>query len=170
MSTSNNPPPTAEADEVPVEALTEEWAEYRVADGTRVFAKTLLVKVIWPAGGLAGGGFEMNIGGTNVLSIFGRRGTPEPPRSPEQILSLPREVVAFETVREPWNYYRIDGDRGLLKVRTSVTTIQKAAGHFDVAGQPLYLVTSGVVGGRAEPQEVIAALDRLRDRATAPIH
>jgi hypothetical protein len=153
--------------ELSAAVLTEEWSEYKVDDGTRLLVKTVVIKINW--GGLeAGGSVPIQIAGNQVMSVFGSPGRPDNSLTQDVIKGRKKTTLGFETLSEPWNYYRLEGDRGFVKVRTTVASVDRVEGTFDAMGMPVYVCSFGVAGGKAVRHEVEAALQRVVEQAHRP--
>jgi hypothetical protein len=63
------------------------------------------------------------------------------------------EVVGFQSHGEHWNEYLLD-DGALLKMKLVVTEVVRLEGHYDAAGNPVYIVHSTNVLSADVPDEL----------------
>uniref|UniRef100_A0A7C2BLK9 Uncharacterized protein n=1 Tax=Thermosphaera aggregans TaxID=54254 RepID=A0A7C2BLK9_9CREN len=121
---------------VDFEIASEGWNLYEVEDGTKLRVRVILKTVIKFGMGKYQFGVEQIIGTAFVPERL--RGPPSARKySPEELSqNIEKEDLAFKTLKETWNVYRLS-DGGTLSVKAEVSQINKTK-LFNEIGEPIY--------------------------------
>jgi hypothetical protein len=149
--------------EFAVEIVQESWSEYLLQDGTTIRTRPILIKVVFPQGKPAEGSqAPMALAAVPIIAVFpaeDRRG-PRAQSNPtqEQIQQAKSTPVRAEHTKEAWNYYRILGLKGALKVKMDIASVSRAEGLFTTEGEQVYSVGWSVAGGQISEEQLASDL------------
>lgn len=155
----SGPPTASPPAALPVEILRESWNEYRLEDGTVIRARPIIMKIVFPDGRPSPGqSAAMNLGAVPIIVTFvppERRG-PKAKANPTQseIQQARNTPVHADVSQETWNYYRVPGLPGGLKVKLTVATVTRAEGLFNVEGEQVYSVGWTITGGQVSEEQL----------------
>lgn len=133
-------------EELDFEIGQEEWNKYELQDRTKLRIRAILLKLYRAPASPEQTGFITNF--QNILSVIvdpNLRGLASTKiLSPEEINAANKHEVRFTPIVEPWNNYRLpNGDQ--LKTKLVVSLVYRIDGHYDIFGNPLYVVQSKTV-------------------------
>ncbi len=154
-------PPKGEFEELEPRIVKEVWNSYQLEDGTRIQARTILMKVFWPKGTEVKPGVEVQIAGSfnNMVVVFAPpklKGKPNPsPPSPPELRGHKMEEMGVVDSKEEWNLYKLPGDLPGIKVKMVVSSIYRVVGVFDQQGDPYYIVNSTQVVGPSSQRDIV---------------
>ncbi len=153
-------------EELEIDIIQEAWNTYDLEDGSRLRARAVLTKLLWPKGAEVREGepVEMSLGAKfqNIIVVFDApaklRGQPDQsPPSVRETAKMKKEEVGVVDSKEDWNYYRISKSPGGLKLKLVVTGVFRVTGVHDQDGNPYYIVNSQSVLGLMTPREIPSA-------------
>lgn len=151
------PGPPKDAVDLSFEPIREAWSIYRTKDG--VLVKVRLIPLHFKLAGMKEDGSAMLALGGNLLFAITApktlKGTPTTQvMTNEQIVAaIIERDVAFDTVTEDWNEYRVEGIKVGVKV---IATVIAKTSLFDANGDPIYYVTH---------QTIVRAVTNPEDKA-----
>ena len=127
---------------VDFDIVKENWSQYKLRDGTIVRIRFILLKTRKYKGRNRYGKPRYDINSKNVVGMIPNKsllGKPSGP-IPAEVLgqSIVDEDIQFETIKEPWNEYRLK-DGTIIRVKL-VLTIVSRTDKFDESGEPIYLL------------------------------
>jgi hypothetical protein len=152
--------------------LIEDWSDYDISDGTRLRAKLVVFKILGQPAGTSESPI-LNLAGNLQLVVVPPdhlKGHPEA-LTPAQISSAPKTPVIPTPRREPWSYYLLPGqpeERMFMKIRVTVIAAHRVVDHFDGEGNPLYSLSTGMIGGPTSRSEADAAWRALLEDPFPP--
>ncbi len=152
--------PDGEFEELEPQIIKEVWNSYQLDDGSRIHARIVLMKVLWPKGVRPKQGEAVQVQGrlSPLVTIFSPaklRGNPNPnPPSAAILPNFKTQESEIVDSNEDWNVYRLPGKLGGLKTKMVVSSIYRVMGVFDQYGDPFYIVNSTTVLGPTSPREV----------------
>lgn len=151
------PSPPKDAVDLSFEPIHEGWSIYRTKDD--VLIKVRLVVLHFKLAGIKEDGSALlALGGNLLFAITAPKSLKGAPTTQvmtnEQIVAaIIERDVAFDTVKEDWNEYSVEGIKVGVKV---VVTIIAKTSLFDANGDPIYYVTH---------QSVVRAVTNPEDKA-----
>lgn len=166
------PGPPKDAVDLSFEPIHEGWSVYRTKDD--VLVKIRFVILHFKLAGIKEDGSAMlALGGNLMFAVTAPKSLKGPPTtqvmSSEQIAAaIIERDVAFDTVKEDWNEYSVEGIKVGVKV---VITIIAKTSLFDANGDPIYSVNhQSIVRAVTNPEDK-AKFKKIwdeRDSANAP--
>jgi hypothetical protein len=149
------PGPPKDAVDLSFEPIHEGWSIYRTKDD--VLIKIRLIVLHFKLAGIKEDGSAMlALGGNLMFAITAPKKGPPTTQAMtnEQIVAAIVEPdVAFDTVKEDWNEYNVEGTK--VGVKVVVTVIAKTS-LFDANGDPIYNVNH---------QSIVRAVTKPEDKA-----
>lgn len=125
------------------EIIKEPWNIYKSKDGSTLKIRFVLIKVI-KEGIDETGNPIYGINSSNVVGVIAPKnlkGTPSPPYTPKELASsIVEDDIAFDTVSEDWNVYKLK-DGVTLNIKLVLVKVSRT-NKFDSRGDPIYLVNS----------------------------
>jgi len=140
---SSSSPPREQLTGIPVEftVLSEPWVRYKLEDGTRLFVKLVVAKVIRgfdQAGQPAYTFTSQNVMATHVPpSLKGQPSTAPFNLSDPSTFKIAASVDFDRMGPEKWNVYNL-ADGSVLKTRLEISTIARLD-NYGADGDPVYL-------------------------------
>lgn len=154
------PAPEGDVEELEAEIVREAWNTYDLEDGSRLRARSILTKVLWPKGFELLPGKEAKIGASiNQLIVVFAPKRLKGPRNPEaptvqEAAKMKQEEVGTVESKEEWSIYRLPGKRVGVKIKMVVSSVFRVVDVFNAEGDPYYLVNSTTVLGPTSPREI----------------
>lgn len=153
--------PVGDFEELEVQIVREAWNTYDLEDGTRIKARGVLTKVLWPKGVEPQKGEAIELGASinNIVVVFAPeslRGPPNPkPPTVRGAAKLKTEEIEVVDSKEEWSVYRIEKGSSGLKLRMVLTQVLRVVDVYDKEGAPYYIVNSSFVLGPTSLKEEI---------------
>jgi hypothetical protein len=149
--------PPKDAVEVAFDAIHEGWSSYKTKDGVSIKMRLIVLKFLL-AGMDEDGAASLAIGGSLLFAVTAPQHFKGPPNDKtltnEQIIAaIVERDVPFDTVREEWSEYDVEGVKVGVKL---VATIIARTSLFDRNGDPVYHVSY---------QNVLRAITKPEDKA-----
>lgn len=158
--------PPKNAVELPFETIHEGWSIYTVKGGAVIKMKLILLKLFLKDVDDSGNP-RFTAGSSLIFAVSvppEMKGTPSnEPITQKQIEdSIVQSDIPFETVKEEWNEYNVEG--AVVSVKPIATIISKSS-LFDSNGDPIYSVQNQpIVKGTASPEAKRKFLEIKRER------
>lgn len=135
------PGPPEGAVELSFDAIHEGWSIYRTKDSVLIKVRNIVLKFVL-AGIKEDGTAQLALAGNLLFAVTapqGMKGKPDNEmKTNEQIAAaIVDRNVPFDTVKEDWNEYDVEGIKVGIKV---VVTVIAKTRLFDGSGEPLYHV------------------------------
>jgi len=131
--------------ELSFDPIREPWSIYKAKTDGAIIKVRLTVGRIILAGVKEDGSGHLVLGSNLLFSVTSpNKGQPDPsPKTNEQIIAaIVERTVPYDTVKEEWNEYDVEGV--VVGLKLVITNIAKT-NLFDDIGQPLYYVNWSTV-------------------------
>lgn len=158
--------PPEEGVELPFEPIHEGWSIYKTKDDVTIKMRLVVLRVILADVNEAGNA-QLALGSNLLFAVVAPpklKGTPNKETITQQqtLDSIIEPEVPFETVKEEWNDYNVEGIK--LGVKPVATVIAKTS-LFDGNGDPVYNVNyQSVVRAITKPEDKEKFLKIKRDK------
>jgi len=144
---------SAESEEVEVDIVEEHWNVYKLEDGSRVRTRVIVNKALVPKSmkyvKTVGSGFLINAQTIVVAFPPSELRGPKNPKAvtQEDMESADSEEIPILSFEEKWNFYKIPGKEGRIKVKMVVSSIYRIKNFYNQDGEPVYTVNSTIALG-----------------------
>ncbi len=128
----------------------EDWNRYELKDGTTIRGRIILQKIIRDPYNKNNLSCKLSPTLWSVYAPLSSRGEPTI-KLGERIVGKKYEVHVI-TNHEPWNVYRIVNTGQKLKIKLTVTEVNRFLDKFDPDGMPVYEVPSGASIAFSNPE------------------
>jgi hypothetical protein len=158
------PEPPKDGVELSFDPIHEGWSIYKTADGVLVKVRQVMMRILL-ANVKEDGTGQLAAGGSILFAVSAPqqlKGIPDPRQmTHEQITEAIVDLaVQFETVREDWSEYDVEGIKVGLKL--VVTNIARSS-LFDANGEPVYNVNYQLIVRPITSAEDKAKLKKVWD-------
>jgi hypothetical protein len=161
--------PPRDAVEVPFETVREGWSIYKTKEskGSATIKLRVVVLKLFLEQFDEGGNAQFGAGSRLILTATvppNMKGPPSTkPITPKEVVdSIVEPDIPFETIKEDWNEYKVDG--AIVSIKPIATIISKTS-LFDPNGDPVYNVQNQpIVKGVVPPESQRRFLKMLREK------
>lgn len=141
--------------ELAFESIHEGFSVYKTKDGVAIKIRQVLIRIALVDVKPDGTG-QLAAAGTLVFAVSSPvKGTPNPRQytNDEIVAAIVEPEVQFETIREDWNEYDVEGVK--VGVKLVLTSLAKTS-LFEATGEPIYFINY---------QAVVRPIQKPEDRA-----
>lgn len=151
------PGPPKERVELSFEPIHEGWSIYKTKDDVIIKMRVVVLHILL-SGVTEDGNAQLALGFNLLFAVTAPQEVKGPlnsqPIAPEQVMAaIVERDVPFDTVKEDWNEYAVEGVKVGVK---PVATVVSKSSLFDADGEPVYNV---------QYQAVIRAITKPEDKA-----
>jgi hypothetical protein len=126
--------------DIEFEIIKENWNEYQLNDESKLKARIILTRV-FRENSPNQFGFEFSNPIFVVSCPIEKRGKKNDEPKQADFDMIEKEEVTIISDYEKWNEYKIKDLEKTLRIKYSVSTIQRLKGKYDNNGYPFYIVT-----------------------------
>jgi len=149
------PKPPEDTVDLTFDPIHEGWSIYKTRDDVLIKIRQIMLKILL-AGVTADGNAQLVLGNNLLFSVTAppqlKGALNDQPITNEQIIAaIVERNIPFETVKEDWNEYDVQGIKVGVKV---IATVLAKTNLFDSSGQPVYYVNyQNVVRAITDPED-----------------
>lgn len=161
--------PPIHAVEIPFETIREGWSIYKTKEpkGSATIKLKVVVLKLFLEQLDEGGNAQFGAGSRLILTATvppSMKGPPSnKPITPKEVAnSIVESDIPFETIREDWNEYKVDG--AVVSIKPIATIISKTS-LFDANGDPIYNVQNQpIIKGVVRPESRRKLMKMLQEK------
>jgi hypothetical protein len=155
------------------DVIEENWNEYELEDGTNLWSRLILTRVMRPKQGFKPGEYGLSFNTVSTITApADKRNKPGPPLTPDEISVKPDDVSSGSKIpvkvissSEQWNVYRVRDDGDMFRTKMLVTEVYRVRDRFDQFGEPAHVIAFGqVVAPVAKGYEKIGLTGKSKGR------